>query len=122
MITRTKLVTVWVSDQDKAFDFFVNKLGFEVKTDQTMNSFRWLEVAPSGAETHLALARPNPGQKDATIGEFTGISFDADDLQATYDNLVAKDVHFTAPLAEQPWGGQLAQFVDPDGNVFMLGG
>jgi uncharacterized glyoxalase superfamily protein PhnB len=122
MITRVKLDSVWVSDQDIAFDFYVRKLGFEVKTDQTMNSFRWLEVAPSGAETNLALAKPNPGQKDATIGGFTGITFDADDVQATYDELVAKGVPFTEPLAKQPWGGLMAQFADPDGNVFMLGG
>ena len=52
MITRTKLISVWVSDQDKAYDFYVNKLGFKVETDQTMpNGFRWLEVVPPGAET-----------------------------------------------------------------------
>lgn len=122
MITRTKLISVWVSDQDKAYDFYVNKLGFKVDTDQSMpNGFRWLEVVPPGAETHLALAKPGPGQKDA-IGGFSGISFDADDLQATYDDLVAKGVQFTEPLAKQPWGGMMAQFADPDGNVFMLGG
>lgn len=122
MISCMKLVSVWVSDQDKAYDFYVNKLGFEVKTDQTFNGFRWLEVAPPGGETNLAVAKPGPDQKDATIGGFSGISFDADDVQATYDDLVAKGVNFTAPLAKQPWGGMMAQFADPDGNVFMLGG
>lgn len=123
MITRIKLVSVWVSDQDKAYDFYVNKLGLEVKTDETMpNGYRWLEVAAPGSKTHLAVAKPNPGQKDATIGGFSSIGFDADDVQATYDDLVAKGVHFTEPLAKQPWGGLMAQFADPDGNVFMLGG
>jgi lactoylglutathione lyase len=122
MITRTKLISVWVTDQDKAYDFYVNKLGFTVETDQTMpNGFRWLEVVPPGAETHLAIAKPSPGQ-DATIGGFSGVGFDADDLQATYDELVAKGVNFTVPLTKQPWGGMMAQFADPDGNVFMLGG
>lgn len=122
MIIRTKLITVWVSDQDKAYDFYVNKLGFTVETDQTMpNGFRWLEVVPPGAETHLAIAKPNSGQED-TIGGFSGFGFDADDLQATYDDLVAKGVNFTVPLTKQPWGAMMAQFTDPDGNVFMLGG
>ena len=50
MITRTKLISVWVSDQDKAYDFYVNKLGFQVNTDMTMdNGFRWLTVSPPGA-------------------------------------------------------------------------
>ncbi|HEX6043753.1 MAG TPA: VOC family protein [Pyrinomonadaceae bacterium] len=123
MINRTKLISVWVSDQDKAYDFYVNKLGFEVHTDQTMpNGFRWLEVVPPGGETHLAIAKPSPGQPDVQIGGFRGIGFDADDVQATYDELVAKGVNFTAPLAKQPWGGMMAQFADPDGNIFMLGG
>ena len=37
-------------------------------------------------------------------------------------DLMAKGVNFTAPLAKQPWGGMMAQFADPDGNIFMLGG
>jgi catechol 2,3-dioxygenase-like lactoylglutathione lyase family enzyme len=123
MINRTKLISVWVSDQDKAYDFYVNKLGFKVETDQTMpNGFRWLEVVPPGGETHLAIAKPSGGPTDGKIGGFSGVGFDADDLQATYDDLVAKGVNFTAPLAKQPWGGMMAQFADPDGNIFMLGG
>jgi lactoylglutathione lyase len=123
MITRTKLISVWASDQDKAYDFYVNKLGFKVETDQTMpNGFRWLEVVPPGAETHLAIAKPSAGQTDAKIGGFSGIGFDADDIQSTYEDLMAKGVNFTAPLTKQPWGAMMAQFADPDGNVFMLGG
>lgn len=123
MITRIKLVSLWVSDQDKAYDFYVNKLGCKVETDQTMpNGFRWLEVVPPGAETHLALAKPSPDDSSARIGGFSGVGFDVDDIQATYDDLVAKGVQFTEPLKKQPWGAMMAQFADPDGNIFMLGG
>jgi len=76
MIKQMKLAGVWVSDTDRAYDFYVNKLGFDVKTDQPMGEGgRWLEVAPPGADTRLAVCKPFPGQTDARIGGFTGIHF-----------------------------------------------
>ena len=36
MIKNVKFATVWVSDQEQAHSFYVNKLGFAVKTDLTM--------------------------------------------------------------------------------------
>jgi catechol 2,3-dioxygenase-like lactoylglutathione lyase family enzyme len=46
MIQRLSHATAYVIDQDRAFDFYVNKLGFEVRTDQRMGDFRWLTVGP----------------------------------------------------------------------------
>src|SRR5687767_6732688 len=47
MITRLSHYSIYVLDQDQAYDFYVNKLGFEVVTDATMdNGFRWLTVRP----------------------------------------------------------------------------
>ena len=47
MITKMNHVTLFVIDQEEAKDFYVNKLGFEIKTDAKMdNGFRWLTVAP----------------------------------------------------------------------------
>ena len=49
MIQRLSHVSIYVLDQDAAYDFYVNKLGFEVRTDQKMdNGFRWLTVGPKG--------------------------------------------------------------------------
>ena len=49
MIQRLSHCSIFVTDQDLAKDFYVNKLGFEVKTDASMpNGFRWLTVAPKG--------------------------------------------------------------------------
>lgn len=42
MITKVSHMSLFVLDQDKAYDFYVNKLGFKVHTDQKMdNGFRW---------------------------------------------------------------------------------
>ena len=49
MITKLSHATIWVLDQDEALTFYRDKLGFEVRTDQTMDSgFRWLTVGPPG--------------------------------------------------------------------------
>ena len=47
MITKLTHSTVWVLDQDAALDFYTGSLGFEVRTDATMDSFRWLTVGPA---------------------------------------------------------------------------
>ena len=54
MVTKLSHTSLFVSDQDKAYDFYVNKLGFKVNTDATMdNGFRWLTVTAPDAPDHL---------------------------------------------------------------------
>ncbi len=57
MITRLSHATIYVTDQNKAVDFYINKLGMQVKTDFTMeNGFRWVTIVPKdqqGAELIL---------------------------------------------------------------------
>ena len=62
MIQRMSHTTIFVTDQDKAKEFYVDKLGFEVRTDATMdNGYRWLTVGPKtqpdlrGCETEVFL-------------------------------------------------------------------
>jgi predicted enzyme related to lactoylglutathione lyase len=120
MISRVRTVGVFVSDQDRARDFYVTQLGFEVRSDEPMGppgSPRWLEIAPAGAETALVLFTP-PGSEDR-IGMFTGYVLACDDLRATHRELTAAGVRFTEEPTEQPWG-LWAQFQDPDNNTFEL--
>jgi predicted enzyme related to lactoylglutathione lyase len=120
MITHVKLTTVYVSDQDKALDFYTNKLGFEVRADETMGEMRWIEVGPKGAATSIVLKLGNEGPSAERIGQFTEIALEADDIEATYRELSSRGVEFTEKPNRQPWGMQ-AQFVDQDGNRFALG-
>jgi lactoylglutathione lyase len=118
MITCVKLVGVCVGDQQRALEFYTKKLGFEVRTDQPMGpNARWIEVAPPGAETGLALWTP-PGL-ESRIGTFSQVVFKCADVRATYAELKARGVEFRQEPKEQP-GGIMAQFVDPDGNSFVL--
>jgi len=118
MITKVKLVGICVSDQQRALDFYTNTLGFQLLADEPMGpGARWIEVAPPGAETHLALGTP-PGLEDR-IGTFSSVVFSCDDIEATYKELRERGVEFKDAPRDQP-GGVMAIFVDPDGNAFVL--
>src|SRR4030081_2556681 len=96
MIKGIKFVSVPVRDQDKALEFYTQKLGFTVFTDQPFNDQqRWIELAIPSAQTGVVLFTPD-GQKDR-IGSFSGISMLADDVQTTYEQLAAKGVEFVMP-------------------------
>ena len=121
MIKQIQMAGVFVNDVDKAYDFYVNKLGFEVKDDQAFGEGnRWLELAPPGGQTYLAVTRPSPEHSEGAVGGFSRIAFSTDDIQATYEQLVARGVEFSEKPTRQFWGGMQAQFADPDGNVFLL--
>ena len=118
MIRKIKFTSIPVRDQDRALDFYVNKLGFTLVTDQPMGpGQRWIEVKPPRGDTGIALFTP-PGQEDR-IGTFAGASFDCDDVEKTYQELTANGVEFVKPPQKQPWG-TFAKFRDPDGNTFVL--
>ena len=125
MIDRIRLTGVWVHDQNAAYDFYVNKLGFAVQSDIKIDDDnRWLEVIPQGVAnnqgaTAFAVSKPYPGQA-AQIGGFAGIVFATSDIASTYQNLDAKGVHFVETPTMQVWGGMQALFSDPDGNIFAL--
>ncbi len=118
VITKASTVGIYVSDQDRALDFYVNVLGLEKRIDEPMSpDARWIEVAPAGAETRLVLFTP-PGQEDR-IGTFSNVVLECDDLEATYEELRGRGVEFTEEPSQQPWG-MWAQFKDVDGNEFGL--
>ncbi|MBL8161038.1 MAG: VOC family protein [Anaerolineae bacterium] len=118
MINRLQVTNVFVSDQNKAHDFYVNKLGLKVKVDMNMPGMRWLEVIPDGAETSISLSLPWPGM--SVKGGATGMLFDTSDVNGAYATLKARGVHFSQEPTAQPWGGIEARFTDPDGNEFAL--
>ena len=119
MLNFVQTIGVSVSNQDRAADFYVNKLGFEKTSDADMgDGTRWLEVRPPGAQTRLMLAMGQSAGGRAP-GGFTGYVFNTDDLNATYEALKARGVSFPVPPKLEPWG-HWAQFADPDGNEFGL--
>lgn len=133
MITRLNHVSIFVLDQDSAYDFYVNKLGFQVHTDAPMGpGARWLTVtAPEQPELEISLMAISDGMmfKDgaaATMRELVSKGtfgfgvFECNDLNATYEELKAKGVTFKKAPTKEFYGYE-ALFVDDSGNWFSLG-
>ena len=114
-----QVVSVPVSDQDRARDFYTHTLGFELRTENTFaEGMHWIEVAPIGSTTSLTLVT----WFEAMVpGSLQGVVFAVDDVQATYEELRAKGVPFDFAPREMP-GGLQAVFRDPDGNGFVIAG
>lgn len=118
MITHVKFVSIPVRDQQRALEFYTQKLGLQVLTDQPFDERqRWIELKIPRADTSVVLFTP-PGHEDR-IGTFFNGSLACDNVAATYETLKARGVEFVQPPQQQPWG-TFAIFKDLDGNQFVL--
>ncbi|HSE07648.1 MAG TPA: VOC family protein [Nocardioidaceae bacterium] len=130
MITNISLLTLWVTDQDAAKEFYVDKLGFVERSDVTMgDGFRWVTVGhPEQPELEVTLMVPGPPldaemataiERALAAGSMGGFGLDVDDCQKTYEELAAKGVEFTQPPSERPYGVE-AVMRDNSGNWLVL--
>ncbi|MFF5178759.1 VOC family protein [Micromonospora sp. NPDC000316] len=123
---------IYVLDQNEALDFYVNKLGMEVNTDQDLGFMRWLTVnLPGDSEREILLEKPGPPALDPataeqvrellTKGALGGYLFmTTDDAHKTYEDLVAKGVEITDEPTERPYGIDFG-IRDPFGNRIRIG-
>ena len=133
MITKLSHVSLFVTDQEKAYDFYVNKLGFKVHTDVNMdNGFRWLTLTtPDDPGQEIAILAPlHPGMNydEDTHNAFklllekgalgAGVLYTAN-CRATYEELKAKGVVFKGEPKEQFYGIE-AIITDGCGNWFSM--
>jgi len=118
-IIEVRTVAIPVSDQDRALEFYVGKLGFEkrVETPYGSNGQRWIEVAPAGAATSLALVPPGPGQH---AGVDTGIRFTTVDTEADHADLRGRGVDVDAEITRWPGVPPMFSLRDPDGNRLFV--
>jgi catechol 2,3-dioxygenase-like lactoylglutathione lyase family enzyme len=118
MIKNIKFVTIPVRDQKRALDFYTEKLGFTIITDQPFDGKqRWIELRIPKAETRVTLFTPE-GHEDR-VGSFMGVSFECDDVEQTYRELSAKGVPFEGPPKKEQWG-VFVILKDSEGNSFVL--
>jgi predicted enzyme related to lactoylglutathione lyase len=123
---RIKWTTLYVDDQDKALQFYTDKLGFQKKGDFSQGSYRWLTVVspedPEGMELVLeSTANPAGKAYQAAIRgqEQPAAQFLVSDVQAEHDRLVAKGVKFTMPVTSAK-GSVIARLDDTCGNLIQL--
>lgn len=130
MITNISLITLWVTDQDEARDFYVKKLGFQEKADVKMgDGFRWVTIShPDQPELEVTLMVPGPPldpemttaiERSLAKGQMGGFGLRTDDCQKTYEELTALGVEFTQPPSKRPYGVE-ALMRDNSGNWLVL--
>ena len=115
MIDRLSHASIWVTDQDEAKAFYTEKLGLEVRTDETMDGFRWVTVGTKGQpDLELTLLVPGPPMFDEETaaqvrslvekGNIGGGVWATDDCRATFEELSLKGVEFLQEPADRPYG------------------
>ncbi|MDQ2691097.1 MAG: VOC family protein [Chloroflexota bacterium] len=124
MINHVGTVSVFVSDQERAKDFYTRILGFELRQDAPLYpgaTNRWLAVAPKGATTEVTLYLPDENWEhfSQTVGKSQAVTFNVEDMKALVSDLKAKGVVFTQEPEAQPWG-TYAMMRDSEGNQLIL--
>jgi len=109
---------ILVSDIERSIEWYRQVLG--LRLIHHSHDQRWAEFDTEG--TRLSLYEPRENQRDLrkAIGSHTGVVFGVEDLQAAYKDLAAKGVTFAIPPRKEPWGGEMAVFLDPDGNSLCM--
>lgn len=110
-ITAVGSVAVPVTDQDRALEFYVGELGFEKRRDLPFGDGRWIEVAPAGAATTIALV---------PAGIPAGIRLTTQDAGADHANLRARGVDADPEVMRMEIAPPMFALRDPDGNSLIL--
>ncbi len=122
------LITIVVDDYDRAIDFFVEVLGFELMEDSPSltndgRAKRWVVIRPRGGETGVLLAQADGELQELAVGNQVGgrVGFflRVDDFDASYDRMLAAGVEFVAEPRTEEYG-RVVVFVDISGNRWDL--
>lgn len=118
MIGKIATFAVYVTNQDKAVQFWGEQVGFEIRRDLPMGpEARWIEMAPPGAESRIVIY-PKSMMEDWAERKPTMV-FECDDIVKTHREMAARGVEFSQEPKEMPWG-MFAIFLDPEGNWYGL--
>ncbi len=110
---------VFVRDVAQARRFYAEALGLAPHAQDLARG--WCVFNAGNCELVVeAVPDDAPADDQTLVGRFTGLSFRVPDIHVAHQDLKARGVVFTAPPQRQFWGGTLAAFRDPDGNVFQL--
>ena len=113
-----RTISVPVSDQQRALEFYTGSLGLETRVDVAYGQAqRWVEVAVPGAATTIALTLPGG---EVTVGIDTGIRFRTSDAQADYEEFKSRGVAVEGDLMRWPDVPAMFMFRDPDGNLLYV--
>ena len=130
-----EVVTLPVSDIDRALQFYVDQVGFSLDVDYSPNdAFRVVQLTPPGSSCSIQIGR---GLTDAPAGSLRNVYLVVADLEAVSRRLLERGVNVGAVRHKMPidaWDGgfapgldparrdyaSFADFSDPDGNKWVL--
>ena len=121
MLERIVYTTVFVSDQDKALDYYTNVLGLEKRAENpTLDGPRFLSVGVEGQDFQLVLWPGTPGEAEPVDGRIpAAYTIATGDIRKAVEALESRGVKFDTGVLEYPFA-YLAVFRDPDGNRLQL--
>lgn len=120
---------VIVHDSDSALAFYRDTLGLEQRNDVSKGDFFWVTVgAASQPDVSIVLTNylnGSPADSEAlaalvTKGALNGVHFHTEDLNATFDKLVAAEAEIVQEPTDQPWGTRDCAVRDPSGNMIRI--
>ncbi|MEC5185097.1 putative enzyme related to lactoylglutathione lyase [Cryobacterium sp. MP_3.1] len=116
MDMKIELVSIPVTDVDRAKAFYVDQVGFNADYDQRVNeAMRFVQLTPPGSACSIVLGE---GMTDMPPGSQRGVQMVVADADAARAQLVAAGVE-ASEVDEQDWG-RFVYFSDPDGNTWSL--
>ena len=118
MQARIGYLNIHVRDFDSALTFYRDALGLPLEFAD--ERFNYVRFNVDGMHFAIAASDKDPVSGGPPGNRLTGIGFVVPDVDAAAAELKAKGVRFTMEPSRQPWGGYMAMFADPDGNVFYL--
>jgi predicted enzyme related to lactoylglutathione lyase len=113
---KLELVSIPVTDVDRAKTFYVNQVGFNADHDHQVNdALRFVQLTPPGSACSVVLGT---GITDMAPGSQRGVQIVVEDVDAARQHLIANGVA-ASEVDVQPWGS-FVTFSDPDGNTWAL--
>jgi predicted enzyme related to lactoylglutathione lyase len=114
-------ISVFVSSQERAVDFYTNVLGFEKRVDSPVgDGLRFVTVGVTGQDFELVLWPGTPGQGQPVAGRVPAqYTIETKDCRKAFETLKSRGVKFDTDVLEYPWGF-VALFQDPDGNRLQV--
>jgi catechol 2,3-dioxygenase-like lactoylglutathione lyase family enzyme len=115
-ITEVRTVGIPVTDQDRALAFYRDTLGFETRLDGEFGEgLRWIEVAPPGSATTIALVRPASAE---STGVDTGVRPTTMSATTDHEALKARGVDVDPEII--PYPVPMFTMPDPDANRLYI--
>ncbi len=112
-----EIVSVPVSDQQRAKEFYERTLGFKLISDERFDQgMRWVQLEPPGGGTNITLVTWFENMRPGSLG---GMVIACEDVDAAYEELRGRGARFNGPPEDMPWG-RFAGLQDPDGNGWLL--